>query len=125
MPGRGRPIREETTNSLWWDILSLPLLLALMMIVPTFASESGEGPWPLWLVCSVLSVFCWLLSFGVAVPRVRELGRRGEWLPPGLKQRPVLATAGYVAALMLAGGVAEAGVVFGLAWALPSSGLIR
>jgi hypothetical protein len=93
--------------------------------VISFFGESRGGPWRAWSVRAGMSLFLWFLAWSVAVPRLRELGRRGRWLPPGLQQRPFLAAAGYVAAVMIAATLAWTGIVFGLAWALRSGGLIR
>jgi hypothetical protein len=124
VPGRGRPIHEDTTDALWTAVLGLPLFLPLL-VVATFAGESREGLWRVWLVRAGMSLFFWLSAWAAAVPRLRELGRRGVWLPPGLQRWPVLAAAGYVAAVMLVTAVAWAGIVFGLARALQSVRLIR
>jgi hypothetical protein len=123
MPGRGRPTHEQTTEALWTQVLGFPLFLPFM-VVATFLGVAREGPWRVWLVRTGMSLFFWLVAWSVAVPRLRELGRRGTWLPPGLQRWPVLASGGYVAAVMLAAAVAWAGIGIGLPWALQSSGLI-
>lgn len=112
MPGRPRPVERETVEGLWATMLVVPLILSCM-VVTTFLGESDGPPWQNWAVRGAVVLVAWLFAWAAVVDRVRELRRRGCWVPPGAGRPWLLA-----AALLVGFGSAVAALVVGVSGAV-------
>ena len=108
MPGRPRPVERETVEGLWATVVLVPLLLSCL-VVATFLGKSAGPPWQNWAVRGAVALVALVFARAAVGDRVRELRRRGRWVPPGASRPWLLA-----AALILAFGSAVAGLVFGV-----------
>jgi hypothetical protein len=110
MPGvREKPLHLQSTTDLWIAIAAIPVFLSFFVALPFLATagHSWLGPFwgPFWLALVWFGFFTVQGVFGIP-PRLKELCRRGAWVPPGTARRPVLASI-VLELLIIAAGVAN------------------
>ena len=104
------PGGQETVFGVWFGAV-WPACFLGIFVGMTFALRA-EGPaWETWAARTVVTLFCWLMSFLAAGFSFRELRRREEWLPPGTTRWPWLAAAAYAAVMLLVASAVVAGFV--------------
>lgn len=110
MPPGGRPMSQESVFGVWFGA-AFPAGFLGIVVGMSVALRADDPAWGVWAGRAVLFGVCWVMAFFPAALSFRELGRRGEWLPPGAARRPWLSGAAYAAgALSL-----SAAVIAGLA----------
>jgi hypothetical protein len=94
---------------LWISILGFPIFIS-PMIAFTFDGTPTPGS-PAWTIWS-LRVLLVLAGYAIAAPCLKELRRRGAWVPPGVQTYPWLAAFGYVVTIMLTASTFVVGLNF-------------
>jgi len=95
MPGgRAKPLHLQRTGELWSGIVGLPMFGSFFVGLPLVFG-------PLWLGL-LLGGLITLVGVVVDVPTLRELRRRGAWVPPGTARHPVLVSVVLVFLIMSA-----------------------
>lgn len=92
MPGgREKPLHLQSTSDLWVGIIGFPAFGSFFVAVPLVLGTPVGGSWwsMLWMVLLFSGLFM-LAGALVGVPRLKELRRRGEWVPPGMAWQPAL-----------------------------------
>jgi hypothetical protein len=122
MPGgREKPLHLQSTSDLWVGIIGFPAFGSFFVAVPLVGTPVS-GSWSrLWIVL-FLGGFFTLTGVLLGVPRLKELRRRGAWVPPGVTWQPVLVSivlvllimAAGVACIFTGGGVSELAVAAGM-----------
>jgi hypothetical protein len=115
MPGgREKPLHLQSTTDLWMGIVPVPVFGSFFVAVPLLGTPVNGSSWStLWLVPFVVGFFTLAGVLG-SVPRLKELRRRGEWVPPGMAGQPVLVSIVLVL-LILAACVADIFAMAGIA----------
>jgi hypothetical protein len=112
MPGRGRGPGRQSVSELWSGIVGFSTFggVFLGVILVGALSDPSAPSWPLLLVGGFVVVWATVPN----VVYIRELVRRGAWVPPGTARYPTpMAVA--LSALLLAVGVAWDVAVVGIA----------
>jgi hypothetical protein len=119
MPGRGKGPGRQSVRELWEGMVGFSLFGGLLLGLTLIGLWSGRAApfWPLLVGgCTVL----WATVPNVI--SVRELVRRGAWVPPGTARHPTVMAVAW-SALLLAVGVAVVGVIVGLAQVIDLDGV--
>jgi hypothetical protein len=105
MPGgREKPLHLQTTRDLWVGIICFPAFGSFFVAVPLVLGTPVGGSWrsTLWIVL-LFGGFFTLAGVLLGVPRLKELCRRGTWVPPGVARQPILVSIVLVLLIMAAG----------------------
>jgi hypothetical protein len=123
MPGgREKPLHLQSTTDLWVAIVAVPGFGSFFVAVPLLGTPVNGSRWSvLWIVPLFIACFT-LVGVVVCVPHLKELRRRGAWVPPGVTRRPVLGSIVLVLLILAAGvvfiltgmGVAKLAVAAGM-----------
>src|SRR5262249_27670845 len=123
MPGgREKPLHLQPASELWVGILGVPVFGSFFVAVPVLGTPVG-GWWGRTFLVGVCLVGVFTLA-GVlgGVPRLKELRRRGAWVPPGMARQPVLVSI-VLALLVLAACVADIFALAGVAKLAVAAGM--
>ncbi|MGL4423648.1 MAG: hypothetical protein ACRCZF_23530, partial [Gemmataceae bacterium] len=90
-------------RALWGGIAALPIFGGVLVGATLVGTPRPGSLLPGWAATLLVAAFVWFLGWLLARRRLRELNRRGVWVPPGTVTRPAWAAAG-VAAVMVAFG---------------------
>ncbi len=114
------PLLNENERGLWWALSIAPPFFAVVGIALPLTSTSVDGPGGrVGLILGSLA-FLGIWTTAVSRPLLKELTRRGEWVPPGTARYPVL-VALAVSVVILAVGGAVMGVMI---WVMHLCGLL-
>jgi hypothetical protein len=113
MPGRGKGPGQQSVRELWEGIGGFSLFGGLLLGLTLTGLWSGRAAsfWPLLLVGGFVVLWATVPN----VIYVRELVRRGAWVPPGTARHPTV--------MLLAVGVVVVGVAVGLAQVIDLDGV--
>jgi len=109
LPG-ARTMRQEPVYGVWFGAV-WPACFLGIFVGMVFALRADGPAWEIWGGRAAVTLFCWVMSFLPAAFSVRELRRRGVWLPPGATRWPWLASAVYAAVMLLISTVVIVGFV--------------
>jgi hypothetical protein len=90
---------------LWVGIVAFPAFGCLFLAVPMMGTPVDGSGWTTFWMVSLSGGFFLVSGVLLGVPRLKELRRRREWVPPGTARQPVLAST-IMVLLILAVGVA-------------------
>jgi hypothetical protein len=104
MPGgHEKPLPIQSTTDLWVGILGFPAFGSLFVAVPMIGTPTDGSRWTTFWAVSLFVGFFLLAGVLLGVPRLKELRRRREWVPPGTARRPVLVSTIMVLLILAAG----------------------
>ena len=100
VPGAAPP--PQTAGDLWAVIIAPPALVGLYFSGLLINAPPEGGEWSgVWEVLGGI-VFLGLWAVAMSKPFLRELARRGGWVPPGTARRPALVAVALTALLAVA-----------------------
>jgi hypothetical protein len=82
---------NEDERGLWWALIVAPLFFGVVAVALPLTStpvEGDEGGKAGFILGSLAFLGIWATA--VSRPLLKELARRGEWVPPGTARCPVL-----------------------------------
>jgi hypothetical protein len=78
MPGEHTPIEKQSSATLWCGIIFPPIFFAIFIALLCVSKPTDPG-WKSVLSFVAVVLFCWVLPWMAAVPRLDELVKRREF----------------------------------------------
>jgi hypothetical protein len=118
-PEPGAAPDRRPAGDLWLVMIGPPVFAALILCLPLMGTAGKGGPWGDVVVLLIVAAVLVIWAAKVSPPCLRELVRRGEWVPPGTAEHPYR-VALVLTALLMATVVA---VMFAGVWVLQLCGI--
>jgi hypothetical protein len=93
-------IERESVSGLWVGMILMTVFVGLFVTVPLVGTPTDGNYWSKFIAIPVIGAFCLAFATAVVWKNLKELARRGAWVPPGAERYPIRVAVATAAVLI-------------------------